>query len=148
MGWVVAIPAIAVWIVLNKRYRGKGRDKVKVGISYTLMGVAAIAGCGLAMTFVGRMIGGLVGWGSEQLASLGGDARIAFVIPFALAIAAILVAFADFWSDKEADGGAQFAMFILPVLLFLAVGGTLGAQGSEAVRTVNAEMSSIISEWG
>lgn len=151
MGWVVALPALATLWALNKKFRGKGgkgRGKAKTIIALVTMGTAAVAGCGIAYTFAGRWLAGLVGWVSGTAAGVAGEAGIAMAIPIAITVGLVLVAAADLAYDRVADKGAQIAVAVLPTMLFLVVGGALGETGGEAVRTVTTQMSTVIGQLG
>ena len=146
MGWVVLLPTAVVWWVVNKRVNPNGRGAKAVSI--LTMVLAAIAGCGLAYTFAGRWIAAGIDWFGHLLANLTGEASIAAGFAIAVTLFALLVAVADIAYDKKADRGAQFAAFVMPTLLALVIGGSLGQTGGGAVQEVTTNVSSFMSQIG
>lgn len=146
MGWVVLLPTAVVWWVVHKKVNPRGRGASAASIA--TMVLAAIAGCGLAYTFAGRWVATLIGWGGRMLANVTGEAGIATGFAIALTLAALLVAVADIAYDKRADRGAQFAAFMMPTLLALVAGGTLGATGGDAVSQITTNVSAFFTQIG
>lgn len=146
MGWVVLLPTAAVWWVVNKKVNPRGRGASAVSVITMLL--AAIAGCGLAYTFAGRWIATLVGWAGRMLANLTGEAGIAAGVAIAVTLFLLLFAVADIAYDKRADRGAQFSAFLMPTMLALVAGGTLGATGGDAVSQVTANVSTFFAQIG
>jgi uncharacterized membrane protein len=144
MGFVVALPALAVLIGLNKRIKGKPKNKqAKAGVALFTLVVAFAVGCGIAYTFLGRWGASAVSW----LAGLAGSG-IEHAAPLALTVLAILWATGDVLYDRKADKGAQFAVIVLPTLLALVVGGQLGASGGNAVNEFFVQAHSVVSQLG
>lgn len=146
MGWLVLLPAAGLLFVINKRVnpRGKGRDTVAV----LTMLVAAIAGCGLAATFLGRLFAALITWVGSMLSNITGEGGFATGLAIAVGILLVGIAVADIAFDRQADSGAQMAAILFPTVLALVVGGTMGATGGDAVQAVQAEMASFITQLG
>lgn len=141
-GWIVALPALAVLYVINKRIKGKlnkGRDTVAV----ITMLVAVIVGCGLAFTFVGKLLAGFVSGCGHLLNSMTGE-NIGIAVPIALTLVWAGIAIADIAVDRQADKGAQWAAALMPTLLALVIGGTMGVSGSSAVSQVNTRVASFV----
>lgn len=146
MGWVVLLPTAAVWWVVNKKVNPRGRSASAVSIITMLL--AATAGCGLAYTFAGRWIAAFVAWVGRFLANLTGEAGIASGVAIAVTLLVLLVAVADIAYDKRADKGAQFSAFLMPTLVALVIGGSLGATGGGAVQEVTNNVASFMSQIG
>lgn len=146
MGWVVLLPTAAVWWVVNKKVNPRGRGASAVSVITMLL--AAIAGCGLAYTFAGRWVATLVDWVGRMLANLTGEAGIAAGVAIAVTLFLLLFAVADIAYDKRADRGAQFSAFLMPTMLALVAGGTLGATGGDAVSQVTANVSTFFAQIG
>lgn len=146
MGWVVLLPTCAVWWVVNKKVNPRGRGASTVSI--VTMILAAIAGCGLAYTFVGRWVATAVAWVGRMLANLTGETGIAAGVAIAITIGLLLFAAADIAYDKRADKGAQFSAFLMPTMLALVAGGTLGATGGDAVSQITANVSAFFTQMG
>lgn len=146
MGWIVLLPTAAVWWVVNKKVNPRGRSATAVSIITMLL--AAIAGCGLAYTFAGRWIAAAVAWVGRFLANLTGEAAIATGLAIAVTLLVLLIAVADIAYDKRADRGAQMSAFLMPTLLALVIGGSLGATGGGAVQEVTTNVSTFMSEIG
>lgn len=146
MGWVVLLPTAAVWWVVNKKVNPHGRSASIVSIITMLL--AAIAGCGLAYTFAGRWIAAFVSWVGRFLASLTGEAGIASGVAIAVTLLVLLIAVADIAYDKRADKGAQMSAFLMPTLLALVIGGSLGATGGGAVQEVTTNVATFVSQIG
>lgn len=146
MGWVVLLPTAAVWWVVNKKVNPHGKSASAVSILTMLL--AAVAGCGLAYTFAGRWIATGIAWAGRILANLTGEASIATGLAIAVTLFALLVAVADIAYDKKADRGAQFAAFMMPTLVALVIGGSLGATGGGAVHEVTTNVSSFMGQIG
>jgi hypothetical protein len=143
MGWLVALPAMAVLYALNKRIKGKQKGRGKAVVALFTLAVAAVVGCGLAYTFLGRWFAGILRWGAGLLP---GDVSAA--IPVAVTVLVLLWASADVLYDRVADRGAQICAVMLPTLLYLVVGGALGAQGGDVVHQVNTEMAAWVRQLG
>lgn len=146
MGWVVLLPTAAVWWVVNKKVNPRGRGASTVSIITMLL--AAIAGCGLAYTFAGRWIAAFVSWFGRMLASLTGEGGIAAGVAIAVTVALLLFAIADIAYDRRADKGAQFSAFLMPTMLALVIGGTLGQTGGGAVSSVTSQVAAFVSQMG
>lgn len=143
VGFGVFIPALALLYVINKRVKGKvggrrGRDVVAI----LTMLIAVAAGCGLVYTFVAPLVAGLIGLPAHFNYWLGLGVSVGAVLLF------VGIATADIVVDRTADGGAQFAGIITPTLLVLVAGGVMGHTGSDAVKTVNTEMTAIVKQIG
>ena len=146
MGWVVLLPTAAVWWVVNKKVNPHGKSASAVSILTMLL--AAVAGCGLAYTFAGRWIATVIAWFGRLLANLTGEASIATGLAIAVTLFALLAAVADIAYDKKADRGAQFAAFVMPTLVALVIGGSLGQTGGGAVHEVTTNVSSFMGQIG
>jgi hypothetical protein len=146
MGWVVLLPTAAVWWVVNKRVNPHGKGASAVSVIAMLL--AAVAGCGLAYTFAGRWLAAGVAWFGRFLANLTGEAGIASGIAIAVTLLVVFIAVADIAYDKKADRGAQMSAFLMPTLLALVIGGSLGATGGGAVQEVTANVSTFMSQIG
>lgn len=160
MGLVVALPAMAVLFVLNKRFKGNGKGKRrKAGqethghgrrqaiVAMLTLLVAFAVGCGLAYSFVGRWFAAFVTWLSRGLSALT-DQPLTAPIALALTVLALLWATADVLYDRKADKGAQVAVILLPTLLALMVGGALGASGGNAVQVSFDQMFHLVGQMG
>ena len=143
-GWLIALPFLVALRVINKRFKGKGQ--AKTAVSVVTMSVAFIAGCGLAFTFAGEWFAAALSFGARVAGKVSPDLGAA--IPIAATVLAVLVAVADLAYDRKADRGAQIAAVLMPTLLALVVGGSMGATGGEAVRTVNSSVTSFMSQLG
>lgn len=152
MGWIVLLPTLAVLYVVNKRIKGRVKLPRKLSrrqqildniVNVTVVMLAAFAGCGLTVTFLGGWIAACVGIPGAIFGSTIGMA-------FAIAVTLVLcgTAVADILADKSADSGAQVAAFLAPTLLALVIGGVMGHTGRDAVHTVNTEMASIVTQIG
>lgn len=148
MGFVVALPALAVLFVLNKRIKGKPKGKqAKASVAIFTLVVAFTVGCGIAYSFAGRWFASAVAWVAGLVADVSGSG-IDRAAPLALTVLALLWATADVLYDRKADKGAQFSMIVLPTLLALVVGGQLGASGGNAVQAFFAQAHTLISQLG
>lgn len=132
MGWIVALPALAVLYVINKRVnpRGKSRDAVAVA---TIV-IAFIVGTGLTYTWVGSLVGWSVGW----------TGKLSTAIPLALAIVAVGSAAADIAYDRKADSVAQIAAVAFPILVALTIAGAMHHTGGNAVHATYMQMASFV----
>lgn len=148
MGLVVALPALAVLFVLNKRIKGKPKGRQgKAAVAVFTLVIAFAVGCGIAYSFLGRWGASALSWVAGLLASFAG-AGVENAVPLALTVLAILWATGDVLYDRTADKGAQFAVIVLPTLLALVVGGQLGASGGNAVSVFFTQAHSIVSQLG
>lgn len=146
MGWVVLLPTAAVWWVVNKKVNPRGRAASAVSIITMLL--AAIAGCGLAYTFAGRWLAAGVAWSGRVLADITGEPGITSGIAIAVTLLVLLMAVADVAYDKRADNGAQISAFLMPTLLALVIGGSLGATGGDAVQQVTSNVAAFMGQIG
>jgi hypothetical protein len=148
MGFIVALPCMAVLYVLNKRIKGKQKGKQpKAIVSIFTLLVAFAVGCGLAYSFAGRWFADLVSFGGRFISSIS-HTHLTNAIALALTLLAILWASADVLYDRKADKGAQIAVVLLPTLLALVVGGQLGASGGNAVQTSFDQLFSLVGQMG
>lgn len=147
MGWVVLLPTAAVWWVVNRKVNPRG-GRGASAVSIITMLLAATAGCGLAYTFAGRWIAAFVSWVGRFLADMTGEAGIAAGVAIAATLLVLLIAVADIAYDKRADKGAQFSAFLMPTLLALVIGGSLGATGGGAVQEVTTNVSTFMGQIG
>jgi uncharacterized membrane protein len=148
MGLIVALPAMAVLFVLNKRFKGKQKGKQrKATVAIFTLVVAFAVGCGIAFSFLGRWFAAFVTWLSHLLSSLTNQ-HLTGPLTLALTVLALLWATADVMYDRKADKGAQFAVILLPTLLALVVGGQLGASGGNAVQTTFDQMFHLVGQMG
>jgi hypothetical protein len=146
MGWLVLLPALGLLYVINKKVnpRGRGRDAVAV----ITMVVAAVAGCGLAATFLGRLFAALIGWVGSMLSNMTGEAGFATGLAIAIGILLVGIAVADIAFDRAADSGAQMSAVLFPTVVALVIGGTMGATGGDAVNAVQTEVASFLTQLG
>ena len=145
MGWLVALSMAALLYVFNKRVNPRGRSTNAVAIITVI--IAMGVGCGLAFTFVGRWIAGGISAIASGLTNVTGES-MTIAVPIAITIIAVGVAVADIAYDKKADSGAQFAAVLMPILLALVVGGAAGKTGGDAVRSVNVQIASVMTDFG
>lgn len=144
MGWVVLLPALALLHVFNKRVNPrKGQNAVSV----ITMGLAIVAGCGLAYTFAGQWIAGFVSWVGSLLSNLSGQ-NVALGVSIGITLLLVGIAVADIAFDKRADKGAQIAAVLFPTLVALVIGGSMGKTGGDAIKTVNTQMASFVTKAG
>jgi uncharacterized membrane protein (DUF485 family) len=149
LGIVVALPATALLLVLNKKFKGKPKNKqFKMSISLAILLVAFVLGCGLAYCVLGHWIAAIISFGAGLLAAVLHQQEITSAVPFALALLAIGWATADVAFDRKADKGAQVSLIILPVLVCLMIGGSLGASGSNAVSVTFDRAFQLIGQMG
>jgi lysylphosphatidylglycerol synthetase-like protein (DUF2156 family) len=146
MGWVVLLPTAAVWWVVHKKVNPRGRGASSVSILTMLL--AAVAGCGLAYTFAGRWVAAFVAWVGQVLANITGESGIASGAAVAVTLLVFLFAVADIAYDRRADRGAQFSAFLMPTLLALVIGGSLGETGGGAVQEVTTNVAAFMSQIG
>lgn len=147
MGWVVLLPTVALWWLVAKKINPR-RPMLAMVVQVTTMVLAWVAGCGLAFTFVGRFIASAVSAFGGFLASITGEAGVRPGIIIAVTLVTLGIAVIDVAQDRRADGGAQFSAFVMPTLLALAVGGTLGATGGSAVQQVTTHVSTLVAQIG
>lgn len=142
MGWLVALPTLAALYVINKRVNPRNRGRIIVAVITML--VAAAAGCGLAYTFAGDWTAGAISWvgGFFHNNDTAAGLNIALVVLFGG------IAVADIAFDRTADKGAQFAAIIMPTLLALVIGGSLGKTGGDAVKATRDHMATMYSQLG
>lgn len=144
MGWLVALPTLAALYVINKRIKGKVRKPTLQDIvAVATMAVAALAGCGLVFTFFGDWTAGLVGW----IAGFFHDRYASVGVALALVVIFVGIAVADIAFDRQADKGAQFAAIIMPTLLVLVIGGSLGNNGGGAVKSTRDQVANVMLQW-
>jgi energy-converting hydrogenase Eha subunit A len=149
LGIVVALPATALLLVLNKKFKGKPKNKhFKISISLAILLVSFVLGCGIAYCFLGHWIAAILSFLAGILSAIFHQHEIAVAVPFALAILAIGWATADIAFDRKADKGAQISLIILPVLLCLMIGGQFGASGSNAVSVTFDQAFHLIGQMG
>lgn len=147
MGWAVLLPGLAALFVFNKKVNPKRRGQNLVAI--LTVAIAVIAGCGLALTFGGQWVAGIVGWIGSMLASLTGVGHWMEVgVSIAVTGLMVLWVWADVSFDKTADKGAQFAALVMPTLVFLVAGGLMGQKGGAAVETVTSQVASFMVQLG
>ena len=148
MGLVVALPALAVLFVLNKRIKGKPKGKqAKAAVAIGTLVIAFAVGCGIAYSFLGRWGASALSWSAGLLAGFAGSG-VEHAVPLALTVLAILWATGDVLYDRKADKGAQVAVIVLPTLLALVVGGQLGTSGGNAVEAFFAQAHTLVSQLG
>jgi hypothetical protein len=111
------------------------------------MVVALAAGCGLCFTFVGSWYATLISWSARMLGDIAG-ADLSWALPLALTLLMLGWAAGDILADRKADKGAQFAALVLPTLLVLVVGGTLGHTGGDAVNTAYDQLQAKMTQLG
>lgn len=145
MGWVVFIAALAMLYVFNKRVNPR-RGQNAVAVATMLL--AGIAGCGMAFTFVGRWLAAIVSWAGRIAANLANEPGVALAVSIGVTLLMAGIAVADISFDKRADKGAQFAALLMPTLLAVVIGGSLGHTGGDAVRTVNTSVASFVTQLG
>lgn len=145
MGWLVLLSTSAVWWVTNKKVNPRRGAHI---VSIITMLLAAIAGCGLAFTVLGRWLATVVSWAGRTLASIFGEPGIASGFAIGLTLLVLLFAVADIAYDRVADKGAQFAAFFTPTLLALVIGGSLGSTGGAAVESVTSQVASFMTQLG
>jgi hypothetical protein len=131
-GFAVMLPALGALWAFNKK--GNARGKLQTVINWLKMGLAFVAGCGMAFTFLGSGLAAVIGWVS------GLSPALKVGIPLALVLAAGLLALLDIAFDKQADKGAQIAAAITPTLLALVIAGAIGVSGGHAVHTTYNQM--------
>ncbi|MFC5186995.1 hypothetical protein [Actinomadura harenae] len=142
VGLVVALPALLVLVALNKKHKGKPKNKLaKAVIAALVLLMAFTVGCGFAYSFVGRWIASGVS-GLAHLIGAGGGLAIG------LTVVGILWATADVMYDRKADKGAQGWLIFLPTLLALVVGGQLGATGGQAVAVFFDHAHTFLAQMG
>lgn len=139
-GFAVALPALGLLYVINKRLKVKGKA-LKTVVAVLTMVTAFAVGCGIAFTFLGQWVARGVAW----LESFTGFGR---GVAVALTIVAVGIALADVLSDRKADRGAQFAAILAPTLLLLVAGGFLGTTGGGAVTTSYDHFNAIVASFG
>jgi hypothetical protein len=135
-----------VWWVVNKKVNPRGRGASTVSIITMLL--AAVAGCGLAYTFAGRWVAAVVSWVGRILANITGEGGVAAGVAIAVTLALLGFAIADIAYDRRADKGAQFSAFLMPTMLALVIGGTLGQTGGGAVSSVTSQVAAFVSQIG
>lgn len=148
MGWIVGIVCLAVLVGINKWVKGKGGKRGKKVIALVTMFFAAACGCGFAYTVLGRWGAGFLSWATGTVAGWFGEPAVATALHIGLVALLVLCAAADIAYDRKADKGAQVAAVMLPTLLYLVIGGAMGQHGGEAVRMVNTEVASVITQLG
>lgn len=146
MGWVVLGAGLAMLYVFNKRVNPYGKGTKAVAIITMLL--AAIAGCGLAYTVGGKWIAGGIGFVGKGLAEVAHEPNLVLAVSVTVTVVTVGVAVADISFDKKADKGAQFAAVLMPTLLALVIGGSMGKTGGDAVQTVNDRVGSIVKDLG
>ncbi|MCP2340188.1 hypothetical protein [Actinomadura rupiterrae] len=142
VGLVVALPALLVLIALNKKHKGKPKNKLAkaiIGIAILLM--AFTVGCGFAYSFVGRWAAAAVSTAAGWISAGGG-------LAIGLTVVGILWATADVMYDRKADKGAQGWLIVLPTLLALVVGGQMGATGGHAVAVFFDQAHTLLTRMG
>ncbi|TDD97680.1 hypothetical protein [Actinomadura rubrisoli] len=145
MGWVVLLAGLATLYVFNKRVNSQRNAKAVAVITMLL---AATAGCGLAHTVVGKGVAGSVSFVGKGAADLADEPDLVLAVSVAVTIIMVGIAVADISFDKQADKGAQFAAVVMPTLLALVIGGSLGKTGGDAVETVNTKVAAFVSDLG
>lgn len=144
MGWIVALVALAVLIPLNKRYKGKQKNKqVKTGVTLFILATAFTVGCGFAFTIIGRWFAAALMWVFEVF-----PAEATAALPVAVTVLVLLSASADVLYDRKADKTALGCFIVLPILLYLVVGGSLGVQGGDIVQQVNVQVAQWVRTTG
>jgi hypothetical protein len=144
MGWLVALPCLAVLFVLNKKGGGFRKPQLRTAVQILKMLAAAGAGCGFVITFVGAWTAG----GISSFEGLFNDWHVALGISVALVIVAGGIALLDIAADRVADRPAQYMAMLLPTLLALVVGGSLGKTGGDAVHEARNRLSSVVMTIG
>lgn len=138
MGWIVLLPSLAVWRVLSKRIKLKGKGKK--GVNVAVMVTAFVAGCGLSLTW----LAGVFVWPFSLLPS--GGVRIG--LSAAAVILAVGVMIGDIAGDKQADRPAQWAAFLAPTFLMLLAGGVVGAAAGDVRAEVIGQVGQFFSQLG
>jgi hypothetical protein len=146
MGYIVALVALVVLRVINRRVNVKGKGKKAVAVITML--VALVAGCGVAWTIFGEWIAAVVSWPGHALEHATHQSGWSAAIPIAATLLAVGVAIADIAGDKKADRAAQMAAVFAPILLYLVVGGVMGETGGDVVSTVNSNVGSFLASIG
>jgi tellurite resistance protein TehA-like permease len=145
MGFVVALPALAaLWVLMSRKLK---KLKSKKGFPVLIMAVALAAGVGLCFTFVGSGIAAGVAL-LVKLASSFTSADLSWAGPLAITLLFLGWAIGDIASDRKADKGAVFSALILPTLLVLVVGGSLGAVGGNAVQETFTQLQALVAHLG
>lgn len=145
-GWVVLLPALALWRVVNKRANPKG--KAKKNVSVLVMVIAAAAGVGLAYTVLGEWLGALIGWMGSSLENVTHSPEARIGVAVALVVLAVGTAVLDIAFDRNADRPAQYAALFMPTLLLLVIGGSMGKSGGDAVHASYGKLASIVHQIG
>jgi hypothetical protein len=91
-GFAVMLPALGALWAFNKK--GNARGKLQTVINWLKMGLAFVAGCGMAFTFLGSGLAAVIGWVS------GLSPALKVGIPLALVLAAGLLALLDIAFDR------------------------------------------------
>jgi hypothetical protein len=148
MGLLVAIPAAALLWVINKRLKGRGRNRwLKDCIALITLTIAMAVGAGLAYSFVGRWAATALIWTTGFAGNLAG-VSLSKAVPLAFALIGVVWVVCDVAFDRVADKGAQAWTIVLPTLLALMVGGRMGATGGGAVQVFFDHAHSVVSQIG
>lgn len=143
MGWLVALPTLAVLVVFNKKVSPKNARARDVVAIVTML-LCWVAGCGIAYTFLAKWTAG----GIAKFQGMFPDHNIRVGIALGLAVLLIGIAAADVLGDRIANKPAQFSAIILPTVLLLVIGGGFGKTGGAAVETTKVQMSTMWSNAG
>jgi hypothetical protein len=160
MGWIILLPSLAVWRILSKRVnvgggggatvggrgaRGGGgggggaRGKLRSILNVVVMLTAAVAGFGLALTWVAGWLVKPFSWGGHNL-------QVALAA--AVIILAVGTALVDIGVDRQADKPAQWAAFLAPTFVLLLAGGFVGATGDQVSDFVVANVGAWFQNLG
>lgn len=127
MGWIVLGGGWAIWYSIGKRIKPKGQAPKK-GVNISVLLAAFVAGCGLALTWLGARIAWLV--------ALIPDRDVEIAVCAVLAIVTLIAFVGDMAFDKKADKPAQYSAFLAPTILLLIAGSFMGVSGADIVNGV------------
>lgn len=142
MGWLVALPTLALLYLFNKKVNPRGKGQTAVSVLTML--IAFCAGCGLAYTFIGNWFAALV----ALVQKISGDGNVQLGIALGVAVLLVGTAVFDIAFDRVADMPAQMAALLMPTVLLLVIGGSLGQTGGAAVETTKVQLSTVWSGMG